>query len=212
MTDCNGGTGDPRGTSAGAAIARDAKTLEDTMREAIRTSPDSFLATLVDVASKRANDWIHEIKSSTWVIAERDGKGVGVAACKPPDPSTDREDRTESRYIESVWIHPDLRGNQLGERLINYLMAAEHHKNQFVRRFLLWVFTTNSSAIKLYERLGFVQTAEQQEGIRTEIKYRLEVKSGTGARIFPTVHGAAFLADRQKYGVTYRVLGDEDPA
>jgi ribosomal protein S18 acetylase RimI-like enzyme len=206
MMHCSGGTGDPRGKSA-AAIFQDAKILEDTMHEAIRTSPDSFLTTLVDVASKEADDWIHEIKSSTWVVAERDGKGVGVAACKPPDPSKDREDWTESRYIESVWIHPDLRGNQLGERLINYLMAAECRKNKFVRRFLLWVFTTNSPAIKLYERLGFVQTAKQEEGGRTEIKYRFEVNSRSGVRIFTTADGAAFLADKQKYGVTYRVLG-----
>jgi hypothetical protein len=74
MTDCGGGTERPNGASAGSAIFQDAKVLADTMREAIRTSPDSFLTTLVDVTSKRENDWIHEIQSSTWVVAERDGK------------------------------------------------------------------------------------------------------------------------------------------
>jgi hypothetical protein len=69
--------------SVGSAIFQDAQTLKVTMRYAISTSPNSFLITLRDVASKEADDWIHEIKSSTWVVAERDGEGVGVAACKP---------------------------------------------------------------------------------------------------------------------------------
>ena len=62
------------------------------------------------------------------MVAERGGKGVGVAACKPPEQGKDEESGHDSRYIESVWIDPDLRGRRLGERLIRYLMAAEFQK------------------------------------------------------------------------------------
>ncbi len=212
MTDCGEGTEGPRGTSEDSALFGDAAILKRAMRKAIRSSPGSFLTTLVDIKAMSPDDWIGEVQSSTWVVAERRGRIVGVAACKRPDPDKDKEDATESRYIESVWIAPKLRGKRLAERLINYLMEAEYQKNQFVGRFLLWVFTTNLSAIKLYERLGFVQIAEQQKDIRIEIKYRLDVNSGTGSRIFPAIDRAAFLADKQKYGVTYRVLGEWDSA
>jgi len=211
MTDYGGGTECPNGAGAASAVLQDAKVLAATMLEAIRTSPDSFLTTLVDVASKKANDWIHEIQSSTWVVAERDGKGVGVAACKHPDPGKDKEDRTESRYIESVWIAPELRGNRLGERLIKYLMHTEYRRSRLVRQYLLWVFPANEPAINLYRRLGFVPVAAKHEVV-SEIKYRLDVNPGTRAAIRETAGEAALLADKEEYGITYRVLGEGDSA
>ena len=218
MTDYGGGTERPNGASVGFAIDQDAKVLAVTMEEAIRTSPDSFGTTLVDVASKKVNDWIHEIQSSTWVVAERNGKGVGVAACKHPDPGKDKEDRTESRYIESVWIAPELRGNRLGERLIKYLMHAEYRKSRLVRQYLLWVFPANEPAINLYRRLGFVQVDPKQEVSEpkqddvSEIKYCLDVNPNTRAAIRETASEAALLAVKEEWGVTYRVLGEGDSA
>jgi ribosomal protein S18 acetylase RimI-like enzyme len=212
MTDYAGGAERPIGKGAGTAILQDATTLNETLRKVICTSPDSILRTVEDVNAKSMDYWVDEIRSSTWVVAEQGGEVVGVAACKYPDPRQDNEDRAESRYIESVWIAPGLRRKGLGARLIRYLMHAEYRKNRLIRQFLLWVFTTNSSAISLYKRLGFVQTTEKNKGIRTEIKYRLEVTPGTRAAIFQAVGEAALLADKEKYGITYRVLGEEDSA
>lgn len=210
MTVCGGGAEGSPGTNAGSVIFQDARTLEDAMREAIRTSPGSFLNTVIDVAAKEEDYWIDEIRSSTWVVAERGGNAVGVAACKYPDPGKDKEDRTEGRYIVSVWIAPELRGNRLGERLIRFLIEAEYQKNRFVRQFFLWVFPTNSSAIKLYQRLGFVPIEQKHDGARAEVKYRLDVNPGTQAAIFQTAGEVALLSDKEKYGVTYRVLGEEN--
>jgi ribosomal protein S18 acetylase RimI-like enzyme len=212
MTDYCGGTERPIDTSASSVISQDATTLNEALRKVVRTSPEALLRTMEDVDAMSPEYWVHEVRSSTWVIAQQGEEVVGVAACKRPDPDKDVEDRTESRYIESVWISPELRGNRLGERLIKYLMHAEHRKNRFVRQFLLWVFPTNSSAITLYKRLGFVWTHEKHEGVRTEIKYRLNVDPGTRAAIHQTVDEAAFLADKEKFGVTYRVLGEGDSA
>lgn len=188
-----------------------ARTLQNAVRETIRTSPDSFLKTPGDVEAKGLDYWIHEIQSSTWVLAERDGLVVGVAAAKPPE-GGDEESAVDSRYIESVWIAPALRGHQLAERLISYLMKAEFRKNPDIRRFLLWVFDTNSSAINLYKRMEFIQTPDRHEGLRTEIKYRLSVNSETRLAICETMGKVALLNDSQQYGVTYRVLGKGDSA
>ena len=78
-------------------IYRDAKTLEVTVRAAIRTSPGSFLTTLVDIEAKQADYWIDQIRSSTWVVAEQDGNVVGVAACKSPEEGKDEESDQDSR-------------------------------------------------------------------------------------------------------------------
>jgi ribosomal protein S18 acetylase RimI-like enzyme len=212
MTDCSGGDGGYPGRDAASATVRDAKMLEDTMREAIRTSPDSFLTPLVHVASKKANDWIHEIQSSTWVVAERDGKSVGIASCKPPEQGKDQESGHDSRYIESAWIDPDLRGRRLGERLIRYLMAAEFRKNPDIERFLLWVFERNRSCISLYERMGFLQTGDRHDGFRAEIKYRLDVTPGISTDSWQAADEVLLGDDKERCRITYRVLGEGDSA
>jgi ribosomal protein S18 acetylase RimI-like enzyme len=189
-----------------------AETLWGAVREAVRTSPDSFLKTLGDVEARELGDWIREIQSSTWVLAERDGEVVGVAAAKLPKPDEDKESPENSRYIESVWIAPSLRGRQLGERLINYLMEAEFRRNPDIKQFLLWVFDTNSPAINLYKRMEFAQTPDRNEEPRIEIKYRLSVNSATRRAICRTVGETALLTDMQQHGVTYRVLGEGDSA
>jgi len=220
MTDYPRGVESPMGTNASSApfwdgqiLKGDAQILQDTVREAIRTSPDSFLKTVEDVDAKSLDYWIHEIQSSTWVVAERAGKVVGVAAAKYPDPDKDKEDNKETaRYIESVWIAPDLRGNRLGERLIKYLLEAEYQKHQQVKQFLLWVFTTNSSAIRLYEHMGFVLAPkENHESIRPEIRYRLDFNSEVHAAVRLVVNEASRRGeDQRQYAVTYRVLGSTD--
>jgi ribosomal protein S18 acetylase RimI-like enzyme len=212
MTDYDEGSGGLSGPNAGPAIFRDAKVLEDTMGKAISTSPDSFLTTLIDIASKKANDWVHEIRSSTWVVAERGGKGVGVAACKPPEQGQDEESGHDSRYIESVWIDPHLRGRRLGERLIRYLMAAESQKNPGIRQFLLWVFETNSPAISLYKRMDFVLTGDRHDGPRPEIKYRLDVNHEAYTDSWQAADEVLLDDSKGKYGVTYRMLGQGDSA
>ncbi len=206
MTDNRGGAASP----VSEALKTQAKSLRDAVQEAVRTSPDSFLKTLEDVEVKGLDYWRHEIQSSTWVLAERNGKVVGVAACKPPEKGKDEESEEDSRYIESVWIDPALRRQRLGKRLICYLMAAEFRKNLNIRQFLLWVFETNSPAISLYERMEFVQTGDRHDDFKPEIKYRLVVNPETAAAISQTVNEA--LGDKEKSGVTYRVLGEGDSA
>ena len=206
------------GTSASSApprdaqILKDAQILQDAVREAIRTSPDSFLKTVEDVDAKSLDYWKHEIQSATWVVAQRAGKVVGVAAAKYPDPDKDKENKETARYIESVWIAPDLRGNRLGERLIKYLLEAEYQKHQQVKQFLLWVFTTNSSAISLYEHMGFVLAPpkEKHESIKPEIRYRLDFNGEVHAAVPLAVNKASRREDQRQYAVTYRVLGSAD--
>jgi hypothetical protein len=93
--------------------------------------------------------------------------------------------------------------------LIKYLFTAEYWNNQYIKQFVLWVYTTNASAMRLYEHIGFVRTPETNVGTRIEIKYRLDFNP----EIHTTIGLFANGAQRQGHlhrGVTYRVLGQSD--
>ncbi len=189
-----------------SVLGTDAEILYRAIREAVRTSPGSFLKSVADVEAKRPDFWVNEIRSSKWAVAQRDGEVVGVAGSKRPDPVMDREDPATARYIESVWVAPGLRGKRLGERLVKYLLAAEYWSNQRIRQFVLWVYVTNTSAMRLYEHIGFVRTPERNVGARTEVKYRLDFNPEVHTTISLAVNGAQ-RHDQLHLGVTYRLLG-----
>ena len=190
--------------------ALDAEILHRAVREAVRTSPGSFLRTVEDVDAEPLGYWANEIRSSKWAVAQHGGKVVGIAAGKHPDPDMDREDPATARYIESVWVAPGLRRRRLGERLIKYLLTAEYLDNHYIRQFLLWVYATNAPAIRLYEHIGFVPTPERNVGTRTEIKYRLDFNPELHTTIGLLAHDV-HRHDLLHRGVTYRVLGQSGP-
>lgn len=211
MTEYPRGSEPPTGITAVTALRGDAEMLQKAMLEAILTSPDSFLMTEEEANARPLDSWIEEIRSSTWAVAQQNGQVVGIVAGKRPDPAKDVEDEAVTRYIESVWIDPDLRRQGLGARLIKYLLGVEYQKDRHVRHFRLWVFVTNLSAVSLYERMGFTRTSEVNEHEdKTEVKYRLDFDSAIYAAIVLAVNEAIRRDDRRQYGVTYRVLGEPD--
>src|ERR1700761_6167830 len=193
-----------------SALRSDAEILCNAMRDAVSSSPGSFSRTVADVDAEPPEYWANEIRSSKWAVAQHGGKVVGIAAGKRPDPQWDSEDPATARYIESVWVAPGLRRRRLGERLIKYLMTAEYLDNHYLRQFLLWVYTTNDPAMRLYEHIGFVRTREMNVGPRTEIKYRLDFNPELHTTIGLRAHGA-HRQDRLYRGVSYRVLGQAGP-
>lgn len=193
-----------------SALRSDADILRYAMRDAVGTSPGSFLRTVADVDAEPPDYWANEIRSSKWAVAQHGGKVVGIAAGKRPNPKMDSEDPATARYIESVWIAPGLRRRRLGERLVKYLLTAEYLDNHYVRQFLLWVYATNDPAMRLYEHIGFVPTREVNVGTRTEIKYRLDFNPELHTTMCLLAHGAR-RQDLLYRGVTYRVLGQSEP-
>jgi len=193
-----------------SALRSDADILRYAMRDAVGTSPGSFLRTVADVDAEPPDYWANEIRSSKWAVAQHGGKVVGIAAGKRPNPKMDSEDPATARYIESVWIAPGLRRRRLGERLIKYLLTAEYLDNDYIRQFVLWVYATNDPAKRLYEHIGFVPTPEINVGTRTEIKYRLDFNPELHTTIGLLTHGVR-RQDLLHRGVTYRVLGQSEP-
>ena len=128
MAGDDGGSGNRAEAARSAALRRDARILRRVLLKAVGTSPDSFMRTKKEVKAQSHAYWVNEIKSSTWAVAQRGRKIVGVAAGKSPDSDEDKEDQAFTRYIESVWIKPKFRHKGLGQRLIRYLLEMDIEK------------------------------------------------------------------------------------
>lgn len=185
--------------------------MQKAIRNSVSTSPEAFLKTLDDVDELQLHYWEKEIDSSTWALIEKGQEVVGTAVARLPHREMDQGiDPDTSRFIESVWIHPELRGHKMGERLVRFLFEMECEKNPNIKQFLLWVFDKNHRAIRLYERMGFLDTQLRNEdtlGDRTELEFQLAFDLTILRTPGKAVNEAARRADLRQFGVTYRILG-----
>lgn len=203
-----------RGTVAGAPLNDDARILRQAILESVDTSPDAFLAEAEDLEAKPADYWENEIKSATWAVVQRGDEILGIAAARRPDPSDMAYALPgEACFIQSVWIHPSMRGTGLSRNLVNFLIDIQRTKG--IRQFFLWVFKENSHAIKLYIDMDFKYAYRsnkhrlKKRGTLVEVQYMRAFDSA--------VIEEAELADNAKKrnedpcsdGVAYRLLGCE---
>jgi ribosomal protein S18 acetylase RimI-like enzyme len=192
---------------------RDAQILQKAIRESISTSPEAFLKTVDDVDERLIDYWEKEIDTSTWAVVQKGEEVVGIAVARWPDCEMDTDiDPTTTRFIESVWITPELRGRRIGERLVRFLFEVECNKDPDIMQFLLWVFDKNDRAIRLYERMGFVNTGIKNHDIRggrTEVRfqYRLAFDIAAVKATETAVNEAGRRADLCQFDVRYRILG-----
>jgi ribosomal protein S18 acetylase RimI-like enzyme len=200
-------------TRPGPPLQEDAKILQRAIRDSVSTSPEAFLKTLDYVNEMPLEYWESEIGSSTWAVIERGEDVVGVAVARLPNREMDHDiDPDKARFIESVWIAPELRGHQIGERLVRFLFEVECAKNPQVKQFFLWVFEENYRAIRLYDRMGFSYTDVKHlvdRGGRTELryKYRLMFDIGVVRATKTAVNKRGRRKDQRKRGLRYRILG-----
>lgn len=87
---------------------------------------------------------------SVAIVAEERGQVVGYLMAS---------DQAGVWHVLNVCTHPDRRGEGLGARLVRELFARTEQNAE--RGYTLEVRTSNATAIRLYERLGFVS-----EGVR----------------------------------------------
>lgn len=115
--------------------------------EALRESPQAFLGTFEDESVYQPGDWIKTFESASWHGCVIDGSLVGIAR------SSILSDHPEERYVESFWVKPQHRNQQVA-RLIVHSIVEEARKEG--RRFIrLSVLHTNRVAIAALRQLGF---------------------------------------------------------
>lgn len=87
---------------------------------------------------------------SFWLVAEEDGRVVGYIGSQIVFPDAD---------MMNVAVHPDHRRLGIGQILVDTLAAELKHMD--CKNLTLEVRASNTPAIALYEKLGFVQVGRR---------------------------------------------------
>ncbi len=79
----------------------------------------------------------------------------------------------KNKHIAELWgmyVIPEARGQQVGEKLIQELI---NHASNFahIEQIKLGVVVTNTSAVKLYEKMGFVTYGTEPRAIKVDDNY-----------------------------------------
>jgi RimJ/RimL family protein N-acetyltransferase len=133
--------------------------------KALFASTDQVLTTLDEYTITVENEkkWIENLNdnpNSLVLIAEMSKTIVGLLFFMPN--SKNKNSHTGEFGIN---VHPDFQGVGVGRVLLeNLLMWAR--TNRQIEKISLQVFATNHSAIKLYERFGFIEEGRHIKAIK----------------------------------------------
>jgi ribosomal protein S18 acetylase RimI-like enzyme len=183
----------------------DWRVLRDTIVRALDESPKAFLATADQVAAEPPRFWQHRLTSASWAVVQHGQQILGIAAAKPPGKTDDNALPGRACFIESVWIHPDLRMQGVGQRLVTYLI--EQQRQAGIQEFYLWVFDHNAPAIRLYDRMDFKPTGRPSELPETQFLLRFDSDVIDHEEVQDNLERRA--GDRRDFGITYRMLTAE---
>jgi ribosomal protein S18 acetylase RimI-like enzyme len=124
----------------------------DLRLRALRDAPYAFWATADDEAALSAARWRARLErtDAATVVAVAEGTDAGLAVGAP------HHDDPDDAGLYAMWVDPSFRGRGIGDALVAAVVvwarAAGH------RRLRLEVADHNTSAVRLYERAGFVAT------------------------------------------------------
>ncbi|SFW55493.1 GNAT family N-acetyltransferase [Amycolatopsis australiensis] len=108
---------------------------------ALRDAPSAFTATLADWHDAPERRWRDRLANSFNVVADLDGRAVGMATGFPRDGEVE---------LGTLWVAPHARGRGVGEALVRAVLSWAQD-----RRVTLRVADHNTAAEALYRRLGF---------------------------------------------------------
>jgi GNAT superfamily N-acetyltransferase len=118
----------------------------------LRDAPYAFSTTYADAAQWDTSRWEAQVVELATFVAVVDGRDVGVAR-GAPDRSGD------VRELISMWVAPSARRQGIGAQLIESVAAWANSEG--AATLVLAVAASNSTAIALYERAGFVRFGDE---------------------------------------------------
>jgi len=130
---------------------------------ALADAPMAFGSTLAreeafteDVWRERAEHGASGADRATFV-AERDGRWLGIATGLARDPDVPDDLRPE---LVGMFVATDARGRGVGAALVDAVVGWARERR--ARGITLWVTDTNTAAVALYTRCGFLATGERK--------------------------------------------------
>lgn len=131
--------------------------------EALRESPEAFVATASEEEAFDEARWRARMKRSTRLVAEQQGSAVGVVSVGTADHDTD----VEAGEIFGLWVKPDLRGSGIATRLVKDSAAVARNRGQ--SHLYYWVGTENGRAVAFASGMGFRPTDERRPmGVKSD--------------------------------------------
>lgn len=127
--------------------------------EALRESPEAFVATLAEEEQFDEDFWRLRMRRSQRLLAEVDGEAVGTASVG----FSDDEDHLAELF--GLWVSPSLRGTGLATRLV--AAGAKSAREAGKTHLSYWVGTDNGRAVAFASGFGFRPT-DQRRPVRVE--------------------------------------------
>lgn len=127
---------------------------------ALEESPDAFAASREQEQSFDEDLWRQRMGRSRRLVAERDGKPVGVVSVgdviDTEDVDEDGDDTEVVAEIFGLWVTPDLRGKGVAWQLVEAgVQQARAEQRDHV---VYWVGTDNGRAVAFASSYGFRPT------------------------------------------------------
>lgn len=120
--------------------------------EALRESPEAFVANVDEESQYDEDVWRDRMKRSTRLIAEQDGRAVGVVSVG----RAETEGEASAGEIFGLWVSPDLRGTGVATKLVR--RGADQALEEGHRHVVYWVGTENGRAVAFASGMGFRPT------------------------------------------------------
>jgi ribosomal protein S18 acetylase RimI-like enzyme len=126
---------------------------------ALHDAPQAFGSTYAKEFQLTDSDWIKRVErwngeSGAGFLAMDEDTACGIAGS-----FLDQNDPTRAQLI-SMWTAPTHRQRGIGRLLVNEVLNWTRGRN--ARILLLMVTSNNESAIRFYQRLGFVRTGRTE--------------------------------------------------
>lgn len=122
---------------------------------ALADAPDAFGATLAEAEVEPDASWQQQASADDQVVivAEVAGRVVGMAS------GGRSQIDAAVAHLSKMWVEPAARGTGVAAAIVDAIVAWAREAEY--PRLGLGVTTTNTRAIALYERLGFVDTGRR---------------------------------------------------
>ena len=123
--------------------------------EALRDSPDAFVASHEDEEGKPEEFWRARMRRSVRLVAEADDEMVGVVSIGDA-----AEGVENGGQLFGLWVHPDWRGRSVAANLVR--QGARIAAEQGLRQLYYWVGSDNGRAVVFASSFGFRPTDDRR--------------------------------------------------
>jgi ribosomal protein S18 acetylase RimI-like enzyme len=144
----------PRGSTRTRVVRIDRLALSEAARlrairlRALRDAPDAFATTFAEAVVRPLESWERQLGELATFVATTSGRDVGLVR------GARHQEVDDAGYLISLWVAPEARRQGAGSALV--AAVVDWARSLGLGRLLLDVGESNSSAIALYTRAGFV--------------------------------------------------------